>query len=115
MIESYSHSGEDFKAVLTYEGWKIGLLRKSERFSTEGIWERHTMTDEAFVLLLGAATLFAKDESGNIEKVEMKNDVLYNVPKGVWHHIIVADEDTTVLVVENSNTSALNTEKILPA
>ncbi len=115
MIESYKYEGEDFKSVMSYEGWKIGILRNSERFSVgNDIWERHKLTDEVFVLLSGAALLKARDDDGNIEKVEMKPCTVYNVPKNVWHHIIVADEDTTVLVVENSNTSAANTEKILP-
>ncbi len=114
MIEKYKYDGEDFKVVMKYEGWRLGLLRNSERFSVgSSIWERHLTTDEAFVLLSGAALLMAKDEGGKVEKVEMKPCTVYNIPKNVWHHIIVADEDTTVLVIENSDTSAENTEKIM--
>ena len=115
MIEKFKYDGEDFKVVMAYEGWRIGILRNSERFSASShIWERHLLTDEAFVLLSGAAVLYAKDDDGSTEKVEMKPCTVYNIPKNVWHHIIVADEKTTVLVVENSNTSQANTEKILP-
>lgn len=115
MIESYKYEGEDFKVVMSYEGWRIGILRNSERFSaSDHIWERHLLTDEAFILLSGAAVLFAKDDGGKIEKVEMKPCTVYNIRKNLWHHIIVADEKTTVLVVENSNTSHSNTEKVMP-
>ncbi len=107
MIEKYNYTGEDFKAVMQFEGWKIGFLRYSERFSGFKVLERHNKTDEAFVLLEGTAVLHTEDESLNMEKC-----TLYNIPKGVWHHIMVS-ENATVMVVENSNTSAENTDKKL--
>ena len=115
MIEHYTYNGEDFKTVMTYDGWKIGILRNSERFSSiSHLWERHHLTDEAFVLLEGSAVLYASNDDGEVEKLEMQPCTVYNIPKDIWHHIIVADENTTVLVVENSNTSKSNTERILP-
>lgn len=104
MIEKYKFIGEDFKAVLDFENWRIGILRFSERFSKFDRLERHLLTDEAFILLDGKATLFTDTES-----VEMEKCIVYNIPKGQWHHIIV-DKTTTVMVVENSNTSDENTE-----
>ena len=53
----------------------------------------------------GTATLYTEEE-----QCEMEKNVLYNIPAGVWHHIVVS-EDATVLVVENSNTTKENTEK----
>ena len=105
MIESYKFVGEDFKALMQYEGWKIGFLRYSERFSEFSQLEMHSLTDEAFILLEGSATLYTENENVNMEKC-----VLYNVPKGEWHHITVS-KDATVMVVENSNTSKENTKK----
>lgn len=107
MIEKYNYTGEDFKVVMQFEGWKIGFPRYSERFSGFKVLERHNKTDEAFVLLEGTAVLHTEDESLNMEKC-----TLYNIPKGVWHHIMVS-ENATVMVVENSNTSAENTDKKL--
>ena len=40
----------------------------------------------------------------------MEKCKVYNVKKGLWHHIVVS-EDATVLVVENSNTTKENTER----
>ena len=57
MIEQYVFSGNDFNVMMQYEGWKIGFLRYSERFSQFAQLERHMKTDEAFVLLSGEATL----------------------------------------------------------
>lgn len=106
MIEKHAFTGEDFKSVMTFGGWKIGLLRYSERFSKFGVLERHLLTDEAFILLSGAATLYTDTE---IE--EMQKNVVYNVPKGVWHHIVVS-RDATVMVVENADTGEANTQII---
>lgn len=105
MIEEYTYDGEDFCAVFSSKDWKIGLIRFSERFSRLGQLERHLETDEIFVLLSGNATLYT-----DTEKTEMKPCCVYNIPAGVWHHIVVS-EDALILVAENENTSKLNTEK----
>ncbi len=108
MIEIYDYTDEDFRAVMQFEGWKIGLLRYSDRFSKCGVLERHLLTDEVFVLLSGSATLYEKSDT--IRSYPMETNKVYNVPKGVWHHIVVSP-DATVLVVENANTAKDNTEK----
>ena len=104
-IEAVTYQGEGFRVLKQFEGWKIGFLRYSERFSKLTEMERHMETDEVFVLLDGSAMLYTDKETCVMEKC-----VLYNIPKGVWHHIVVS-EDATVLVVENSNTAKENTEK----
>lgn len=106
-MESITYTGDGWKIMKEFEGWKIGYLRYNERFSKFAEMERHLETDEVFVLLEGAATIYTGTEQTN-----MKKQVLYNVPKGEWHHIVVS-RDATVLVVENSNTSKENTEKRL--
>ena len=67
-MEKYTYDGEDFKAVFNSDNWKIGLLKHSQRFSKLCVFERHLKTDEVFVLLMGEASLFVKDEKGNIEE-----------------------------------------------
>lgn len=104
-MKIYDYNGTDFKAVMEFEGWKIGLLRYSERFSEFKMLERHLETDEAFVLLDGKAVLYENETPTKMEKCKV-----YNIEKGVWHHITVS-ENATVLVVENSNTSKENTER----
>lgn len=104
-MEAVIHKGEGFQVLKEFEGWKIGYLRYNDRFSKFDQFERHLETDEVFMLLEGVATLYTEDEECVMEK-----HVLYNIPKGVWHHIVVS-EDATVLVVENSNTTKDNTEK----
>ncbi|MBR4099414.1 MAG: hypothetical protein IKK55_00280 [Clostridia bacterium] len=110
-MEKYTYSGEDFNAVFTSDRWKIGMLRYSERFSKLCVLERHLETDECFVLLKGKATLFIKYDDF-IEEIAMEKNVVYNIAKGEWHHIVVS-KDASVLVVENSDTSKENTEKVM--
>ena len=50
-------------------------------------------------------------EDGSIEQTEMEKNTVYNVPKNEWHHIVVS-EDATVMVVENSDTSKETTERV---
>lgn len=109
MIGVYAYAGTDFHTVFVSGDWKIGLLRYSERFAKPGVWERHLQTDEVFVLLSGTASLYEKQKE-TIHSITMEPNKVYNIPKGVWHHIVVS-EDATVLVVENSNTSKENTQK----
>lgn len=111
MIDVFKFNGYGFKSVFEYEGWKIGLLRYSERFSILKQMERHTLTDEVFVLLDGKATLYTMDQEKHIKEFVMENNMVYNIKKNIWHHIIVS-LDSTVLVVENSNTNKDNTEKV---
>ena len=105
-IETLTYEDPGFRVLKQFEGWKIGILRYNDRFSKLSELERHLKTDEVFVLLEGSATLYAEKE-----KCVMRKGVLYNIPKGVWHHIVVS-EDATVMVVENSDTSKDNTEKM---
>lgn len=106
-MEVFEYNGEGFMPVKEFEGWRIGVLRYGERFSKCVELERHLKSDEAFVLLEGGAVIYENDMS-----VEMEKNKVYNVKKGIWHHITVS-EDAVVLVVENSNTTGENSERLV--
>jgi mannose-6-phosphate isomerase-like protein (cupin superfamily) len=111
MVEIYEHIGEGYKPLVDYEGWRVAILRYNEWFTGLKGLERHLETDEVFVLLEGEATLITEEESGICEW-KMEKNKIYNVLKGVWHHIVVTP-DASVLIVENRNTNAENTERRL--
>ena len=104
MIEKKTFDGIDYKVVHEFEGWKIGFLRYSDRFSKFDRLERHLLTDEVFVLLDGEAVLYTDKE-----EIKMEKNFIYNLPKAEWHHIVVS-KDAYVMVVENANTGDDNTE-----
>ena len=105
MIRIGVHTAGGFKVMVESGEWKVGMLRYNERFSRLGEMERHLLTDEVFVMISGNATLHTENE-----RIEMEQGVVYTVPACVWHHIVVS-EDASVIVVENRNTSIENTEK----
>lgn len=109
-MNTYDFDGNDFKCVFETDGWKIGLLRFSDRFSKLCMFERHLKTPEIFVLLNGNAVLYERNRDGSVISAEMESGKVYEIETGNWHHITVS-ENATVLVVENSDTSKENTEK----
>lgn len=104
----YNYDGEGYFSPYNFEGWKIAFLNPAERFTREGIirLERHTKTDEVFVLLNGCATLLLGEQATEIDMIPQQ---LYVVKKNQWHNIIVS-EDAKILIVENVDTGLENTE-----
>ena len=105
MIRIGVHTDGGFKVMVESGEWKVGMLRYNERFSRLSEMERHLLTDEVFILLSGSATLYTDGET-----IKMEVGTVYTVPQEVWHHIVVS-EDASVVVVENRNTSIENTEQ----
>ncbi|MDD4688875.1 MAG: hypothetical protein PHE51_03925 [Eubacteriales bacterium] len=109
-VEIYDATKAGYEPAMNYGEWRVAYITHSHGFSKEG-WrriERHTKTDEVFVLLNGSARLIIGEEK---EIVEMQQGKIYNVTCGTWHHIF-ADEGSKVLIVENHNTGADNTDYI---
>jgi ureidoglycolate hydrolase len=74
--------------------------------------ERHTQTDEVFVLLEGQATLILGGNSERVESIQVQDlaiSTLYNVKQNAWHTILL-NQDASILIVENRNTGEDNTE-----
>ena len=77
--------------------------------------QRHNETDEVFVLLEGRCILFigkGKETITSITAVDMVPRKLYNVRRGVWHSHTLNNE-ASVLIVENSDTTVKNSPKML--
>ena len=108
-VEIRSYDGDGYKPMVVFEGWKVAFLRYEERFDPDKAdkMERHMLTDEVFVLLEGEAFLLIGEEN---KVCPMDKGRIYNVKKAVWHTICVS-RDALVLIVENADTSAANTEK----
>lgn len=109
-IETLRWEGEGFKPLVAYGDWLVALMNWELRFdlSAFGKVERHNDTDEVFVLINGKSVLFV-DTGSEIQAVDMKPGLVYNVPKCTWHSVI-GNRDTTWLIVESNNTSSENTE-----
>ena len=74
--------------------------------------ERHTHTDEVFVLLNGLATLILGGNGPHASVLflqDMEKGKIYNVKRNAWHAILTS-QDATILIVENKDTGEVNTE-----
>jgi len=72
--------------------------------------QKHTETDEVFVLLAGRCILFfgeGDENATHAHAVDMQPFQLYNVKRGAWHSHTFS-EDARVLIVENRDTVDAN-------
>lgn len=111
-IDITSYEGEGYKPVIDYMSWRVAILRYCEELEVQNLktMQKHNESDEVFVLLAGNCTLFSGgmgDSIHSVDAVAMEPMKLYNVKKGVWHtHTL--DKEGTVLIVENKDTSDMN-------
>lgn len=113
-IEICQYLGEGFLPVTSFGAWRVAMMGFADRYTKEGMYriERHTETDEVFVLLEGEAELCIAGEGetpDELKWIPMEKNMVYNVKKNVWHHISLK-EGSHVLVVENIDTGTNNTE-----
>lgn len=109
-VETLTWTEDDFQPLVESGGWIVALMNWSPRFDIGG-WgevERHTHTDEVFVLLKGRSVLFVEADSGP-ELVDMVPGVVYNVLRGTWHNVI-GTRDAQWLIVEGEDKPGHPTE-----
>ena len=112
LIEIREHNGADYKPLIDYETWRVALMNYTSDLLPEKIhkMQKHTETDEVFVLLAGHCILFLGkgDESvSQVHAVDMQPFKLYNVKRGAWHSHTFS-KDAKVLIVENRDTVDAN-------
>ena len=107
-LDIIDYNGNGYEPAMVFESWRVAFLNYDECFDKVTTLERHTVTDEVFMLLEGEATLII-----GLEKtlVPMERHKIYNVKKNVWHNIKVS-KGAKVFIVENDNTTYDNSEYI---
>ena len=108
-LEILAWEGEGYNRTVHFGEWRVALANFGAPFDRNRYTylERHLETDEVFVLLMGEGSLLIGEE---MKEVKMELGKLYNVTAGEWHQLVVS-EDAKILIVENDNTSAENSEK----
>jgi mannose-6-phosphate isomerase-like protein (cupin superfamily) len=74
--------------------------------------ERHTETDEVFVLTKGFGILIIGGNGQQVDRIlpqEMEIGKIYNVRMNTWHTILLS-RDASVLLIEERSTTRTNTE-----
>jgi mannose-6-phosphate isomerase-like protein (cupin superfamily) len=114
LLEIREYDGEGYKALVDYEQWRVAILRYLDELQPDRIdtMERHTETDEVFVLLRGQGILLMGGNEvwvNGIYPQFMEHGKIYNVKCNTWHTIIL-NRDASVLLVENRDTGRHNSE-----
>ena len=114
LLEIRQYTGEGYLPLIDFNTWRVAILRWEQALLPENIemMERHTQTDEVFVLLEGQATLILGGISIMVDGIhpqELEPCKLYNVKQNTWHSILLS-RDASVLIVENRDTGDENSE-----
>jgi hypothetical protein len=112
LIEVREHNGPDYKPLVDYQSWRVALMNYTDDLTPDQInrMQKHTETDEVFVLMTGRCILFIGEGEESVTKVyavDMEPYKLYNVRCGVWHSHTFS-KDARVLIVENRDTVVEN-------
>lgn len=107
-LDILDYEGEGYMPVHDFGAWRVAYLNYQDSMTPEGMRfiERHNETDEIFILLEGEATLLIGEDR---RRVPMEKFKTYNVRRSVWHNVLVG-KDVKILIVENKDTSAENSE-----
>ncbi len=113
-LEIRDYKGAGFKPLVYFGAWRVAMLRSeaNPRAETIKTMERHNDTDEVFVLMEGKAILLIGGDRQRLDGVfpqHMQAGKIYNVRRGVWHAVVLSP-DASILIVENRDTSADNSQ-----
>ncbi len=116
LLEVCDYTGEGYQPLIDFGAWRVAMLRAIDELAPKKLdaMQRHAETDEVFVLLAGRCILFlgeGEEHVTAIHAVDMEPLKLYNVKRGVWHTHTLNDE-ATVLIVENADTTDANSPRI---
>jgi len=114
LLEIRQYLGTGYQPLIDYSDWRVAILRWEEASLPGNIecMERHTQTDEVFVLLDGWATLLIGGNQGKVSDIQaevMASGKLFNVKQNTWHTILLS-RDASILIVENRDTGQDNSE-----
>ena len=115
-LEVSAFNGEGYLPLIDFESWRVAELRYIDELEPDRIdnMQKHNETDEIFVVLSGDFTLFLGgqgDDIGEISAIKLEPLKLYNVKKGTFH-THTPEKNCTFLIIENKNTSDVNSPKI---
>jgi ureidoglycolate hydrolase len=114
LLEIRQFSGKGYQPLIDFATWRVAILRWEDTSPPGNIesMERHTQTDEVFVLLEGQATIILGGKSERVDSIlpqKLEPCKLYNVKKNTWHTVFLSC-DVSILIVENRDTGVENSE-----
>ena len=110
MIECVDNNTNGFCQMTKTDKWQVAYITYSENYGELKEFKRHMTTDEAMILVNGSATLYTYKD-GKIVEIDLRKNTLYNIKTATWHHLKVS-KDALVIVVEDSNISTRDSERM---
>ncbi len=113
-LQIREYNGQGFQSLVTFNGWRVAILNYLDDIHPEhnDSMERHSKTDEVFVLLKGKGVLLIGGNGAAVETIvpqALEPGKIYNVRRNTWHTVLLS-RDASVLLVENEDTSEQNSE-----
>ena len=114
LLEICEFTGIGYQPLIDFGAWRVAILNYIDELIPAEIArvERHNETDEVFVLLAGQAVLFLGEGNPQVVALHpqvMKPRKMYNVKRGAWHCVVLS-RDASILLVENCDTGAENSD-----
>lgn len=115
MLEQIAVEGQGFRPLKDHGSWRIAQLGYDPAVNAPeslAVLGRHLATEEAFLLLQGRAVMVTAgnlEQPGSLEAVRLAADRIYVVGQGQWHAAVLSP-GARLLIVENSDTGAANSE-----
>ena len=114
LLEIGTSFEQKYQPVLDFEGWRVAMLRHCDDVDPEKFnqAERHNETNEVFILTVGTADLIicsGHDDPEDIYVINMVHNVAYNIPRSVWHHVLMST-DAHIILFERTNTGPDNSD-----
>lgn len=115
LLEIYESQNPGFVPVVDSGQWRAAFLNFEPDLLPKNLKElqRHNESDEVFVLLSGRCILFIGGEESSVSHIyaqELEPYKMYKVRRRVWHTQALSP-GTKLLIVENRNTSPLNSPR----
>ncbi|MFA5526795.1 MAG: hypothetical protein WC992_08215 [Acholeplasmataceae bacterium] len=116
-VDIHSFDTMGYQKLFAFNSWRVAMLNYIDELEIDNInfVEAHDESDEAFVLLQGSCILyFAHVEQDRITGFSYQNlepNKVYRIPKGIFHTHTLS-HDAKVLVIEEENTSDINSPRI---
>lgn len=113
-LDVREYKGNGFQPLIVFNSWRVAILNYLDDIhpARNNKMERHTRTDEVFVLMKGRGILLIGGNGSQIDELHsqiMEIGVANNVRQNTWHTVLLS-QDASVLLVEEQNTGEENTE-----
>ncbi len=113
-LQIRGYEGVGFQPQVAFNSWQVAVLNYLDEIHPQynNKLERHTETDEVFVLTKGFGILIIGGNGQLVDRIlpqEMEIGKIYNVRMNTWHTILLS-RDASVLLIEERNTTRNNSE-----